>query len=66
MALVRRRTIPSNRRLSAKLVPTFLNRGCRVVSTTDQSRIIIDLITKQYISQYIFILTGLIPSNLHL
>jgi hypothetical protein len=26
---------PSDRRLSAKLVPTFADRGCRVVSTTD-------------------------------
>jgi hypothetical protein len=33
--LVRKRTIPSGRRLSAKLVPTFADRGCRVVSTAD-------------------------------
>jgi hypothetical protein len=26
---------PSDRRLSAKLVPTFADRGCRVVSMTD-------------------------------
>jgi hypothetical protein len=26
---------PSDRRLSAKLVPTFANRGCYVVSVTD-------------------------------
>jgi hypothetical protein len=26
---------PSDRRLSAKLVPTFADRGCRMVSTTD-------------------------------
>jgi hypothetical protein len=26
---------PSERRLSAKLVPTFADRGCRVVSATD-------------------------------
>jgi hypothetical protein len=26
---------PSDRRLSAKLVPTFADRGCRVVSVTD-------------------------------
>jgi hypothetical protein len=26
---------PSNRRLSSKLVPTFADRGCRVVSATD-------------------------------
>jgi hypothetical protein len=35
LALVRNRTIPSDRRLSAKLVPTFADRGCRVVSATD-------------------------------
>jgi hypothetical protein len=35
--LVRKRTIPSDRRLSAKLVPTFADRGCRVVSGTDPS-----------------------------
>jgi hypothetical protein len=35
VALVRKRTLPSHRRLSAKLVPTFANRGCRVVSATD-------------------------------
>jgi hypothetical protein len=27
--------LPSDRRMSAKLVPTFANRGCRVVSATD-------------------------------
>jgi hypothetical protein len=32
-ALVRIR--PSDRRLSAKLVPTLADRGCRVVSVTD-------------------------------
>jgi hypothetical protein len=26
---------PSDRRMSAKLVPTFAERGCRVVSATD-------------------------------
>jgi hypothetical protein len=26
---------PSDRRFSAKLVPTFADRGCRVVSATD-------------------------------
>jgi hypothetical protein len=26
---------PSNRRLSAKIVPTFADRGCHVVSVTD-------------------------------
>jgi hypothetical protein len=31
----RQLTKPSDRRLSAKLVPTFADRGCRVVSATD-------------------------------
>jgi hypothetical protein len=32
---------PRDRRLSAKLVPTFADRGCRVVSVTDpQGRIL--------------------------
>jgi hypothetical protein len=36
MASVRERTIPpSDRRLSAKLVPPFADRGCRVVSEAD-------------------------------
>jgi hypothetical protein len=34
VALVRERTIPSDRRLSAKSVPTFVDRGCHVVSVT--------------------------------
>jgi hypothetical protein len=35
MALIRGRNIPSYRRLSAKLVSTFVDRGCYVVSATD-------------------------------
>jgi hypothetical protein len=35
VALVRKRTKPSDRRLSAKLVPTFAFKLCRVVSATD-------------------------------
>jgi hypothetical protein len=36
VALIRKRTIPAERRLlSAKLVPDFADRGCRVVSATD-------------------------------
>jgi hypothetical protein len=27
--------VPSDRRLSAKFVPTYADRGCRVVSVTD-------------------------------
>jgi hypothetical protein len=35
VALVRKRTIPTDRRPSAKLVPPFANRGCCVASATD-------------------------------
>jgi hypothetical protein len=35
VALVRERTILSDRSLSAKLVSTFADRECRVVSATD-------------------------------
>jgi hypothetical protein len=37
MALVRKRSVPteSDRRLSAKFVPTFADRGCRGVSATN-------------------------------
>jgi hypothetical protein len=35
VVLVRERTIPTDRRLSAKLVPTFADRGCHMVSVTD-------------------------------
>jgi hypothetical protein len=35
MAWVRERTIPNDRHLSTKLVPTFTDRGCHVVSVTD-------------------------------
>jgi hypothetical protein len=42
VALVRNKLYrPSDRRLSAKVVPTFADRGCRVVSATDpHSRIL--------------------------
>jgi hypothetical protein len=35
VALVRERTTPTDRRLSAKLLATFADRGCNVVSVTD-------------------------------
>jgi hypothetical protein len=36
VALVRKRTIPAERPpLVGKLVPTFADRGCRVISATD-------------------------------
>jgi hypothetical protein len=34
-ALVREKTIPSDRHLSAKFVPTFADRGCHAVRATD-------------------------------
>jgi hypothetical protein len=42
---------PSNRRLSAKLVPTFADRGCRVVSATDPHGRILDFLDR---SRYYF------------
>jgi hypothetical protein len=42
---------PSDRRLSAKLVPTFANRVCHVVSVTDSySRILSFLDRSRYVS----------------
>jgi hypothetical protein len=38
-------TNPNNRRLSAKLVPTFADRRCHVVSTTDPYVCILDFYT---------------------
>jgi hypothetical protein len=35
VALVCKRTIPTDRRLSAMSAPTFADKGCRVVSATD-------------------------------
>jgi hypothetical protein len=35
VAFVRERIIPSDRRLSARLVPNFADTGCHVVSVTD-------------------------------
>jgi hypothetical protein len=35
VALVRERTIPTDRRLLAKIMPTFADRGCRVVSAAE-------------------------------
>jgi hypothetical protein len=38
---------PSDRRMSAKLVPTFAGRGCRVVSTTNpHGREVLDKLKK--------------------
>jgi hypothetical protein len=36
VALLRERTIPSDRRLSAKLVPNLEDKGCRVITATDR------------------------------
>jgi hypothetical protein len=37
---------PSDRRLSAKLVPTFADRGCRVISSTDPLGRILDFLDR--------------------
>jgi hypothetical protein len=37
---------PSDRRLSAKLVPNFTDRGCPVVSTTDPYSHILDILDR--------------------
>jgi CBS-domain-containing membrane protein len=39
---------PSDRRLSAKLVPTFADRGCHVVSVTDPYGCILGLIDRKH------------------
>jgi hypothetical protein len=48
VAWVRERTIPSDRRLSTKLVPPFADRGCHVVSVTDPHGRIIFLDRSRY------------------
>jgi hypothetical protein len=35
MALVSKQTVQTENRLSAKLAPTFVDRGCRIVRTAD-------------------------------
>jgi hypothetical protein len=45
---------PSDRRLSAKLVPTFADRGCHVVSATDPyGRILGFLDRSRYFSVFV-------------
>jgi hypothetical protein len=39
---------PSDRRLSAKLVPTFVNRGCHVVSVTDSYSCILNFLDQNH------------------
>jgi hypothetical protein len=51
VAWVRQRTIPSDRRLSSKLVPTFVDRGCHLVGVTDPYRSILGFL---YRSRYFF------------
>jgi hypothetical protein len=52
MALPHKLTIPSDRRLSAKLLRTFADSGCRVVSATDpHSRILGFLDRRRYFFQ---------------
>jgi hypothetical protein len=52
VALVRELYLPSDRRLSAKLVPTFADRGCCVVTATDPHARILDFIDR--ICHYFF------------
>jgi hypothetical protein len=53
MALVRERTVPtSDRRLAAKLVPNFADRGCHVVSVTDPYGRILGFLDR---SRYFFV-----------
>jgi hypothetical protein len=40
---------PSDRRLSAKLVPTFADRGCHVVSVTDPYSRILNLLDRIFV-----------------
>jgi hypothetical protein len=52
VALVSKRTIrPSDRRLSAKLMPTFADRGCRVVRATDPHGRILGFLDRSHHSQ---------------
>jgi hypothetical protein len=51
MALVRRQQ-PTNYRLSANLVSTFADRGCRVVSETDPHGHILEFLDQSH--YYIF------------
>jgi hypothetical protein len=48
MALVNEWTIPSNRHLLVKLVPTFADEGCRVVSATDPHGCVLGFIDRSY------------------
>jgi hypothetical protein len=48
VALVREQTILSDHRLSAKLVPTLVDRGCCVVSTTDPYCRILGFLDQSY------------------
>jgi hypothetical protein len=55
MDWVRERTIPTERHLSAKLVPAFVDRGCHMVSMTDPYGHILDFLDRHYmINAHIF------------
>jgi hypothetical protein len=51
---------PSDRRLLAKLVPTFADRGCRVVSATDPYGRILGFLDR---SRYFFLLRVIFVLN---
>jgi hypothetical protein len=46
---------PSDRRLSAKLVPTFADRGCRMVSVTDPYGRILGFLDRGIVYIYVYI-----------
>jgi hypothetical protein len=55
MTWVRERTIPSDRRFSAKLVPTFADKVCRAVIATDPYGRILGFLER---SRYCFLLVA--------
>jgi hypothetical protein len=46
---------PNDRRLSAKIVPTFTDRRCHVVSVTDSYGRILGFLDRFYMTQYVFL-----------
>jgi hypothetical protein len=60
VALVRERTITTSYRcMSAKLVPTFAARGCRVVSATDPYDRTLGFLDRTHYRYYLFSLIKL-------
>jgi hypothetical protein len=63
MARVRERTIPSDRLLSAKLVPIFANRGCHMANVTDPYCRILGFLDRSHYSSSSLALTRLSGSR---